>query len=72
MLIFMFLGPVVDSIFLYINGTVNNSLTANFYTDSDIKTVTDLYNVYQWVPYLALGVVIFYALNYSNIKKGGE
>lgn len=72
MLVFMFLGPVMDHIYLYINGTTQNPLTVNFYTDSDIKTVNDIYNVYRWIPYLALGVVVFYAINYSNLKKGGE
>jgi hypothetical protein len=71
-LVFMFLGPVVDSVYGYINSSQNNTYSANFYTDSDIKTATDLYNVYQWIPYLAIGVIIFYALNYSNMKKGGE
>lgn len=72
MLVFIFFGPVVDSVYIFINGTVNNSLTNNFYTQSDMHTVTDLYNCYQWVPYIAIGVVVFYALNYSSMKKGGE
>ena len=72
MLVFMFLGPVMDNIYAYINGTVNNPLSVNFYTDSDMKTVNDLYNVFKWIPYLAFGVVVFYAINYSNLKKGGE
>jgi hypothetical protein len=72
MLMFMFLGPIVDQLYIYMNSTVNNSLTVGFYTTSDMNTVNDLYNIYQWIPYLCIGVIIFYALNYSNLKKGGE
>ena len=70
-LVFMFLGPVVDSVYAFVNNSANNNLTANFYTASDIQTATSIYQTYQWIPYLAIGVVIFYALNYSNMKKGG-
>jgi hypothetical protein len=72
MLVFMFLGPIMDQLYIYIDNTSANPLTASFYTASDLKTTRDIYNVFAYIPYLAIGVVIFYALNYSNMKKGGE
>lgn|GEM_PF-3092482 len=76
MFVFMLLGPLMDQLYIYMhlapqNLTINNQ-TMVFYTASDLETSDDLYELYKWLPYLALGVVIYYSINYSNMKKGGE
>lgn len=76
MFVFMILGPLMDQLWIYMHTTPTNitmnGTNVSFYTASDIKTSDDLYNLYAWLPYMALGVVIYYAINYSNMKKGGE
>jgi hypothetical protein len=42
---------------------------ANFYNDTDIKAVDDLYGVYKWIPIVALSVGLVYIINYSNLHK---
>lgn len=76
MFVFMLLGPLMDQLYVYMhlapqNLTMNNQ-TMVFYTASDLETSDDLYELYKWLPYLALGVVIYYAINYSNMKKGSD
>jgi len=76
MFIFMLLGPIMDQLYIYMhlapmNITMGGQSVA-FYTASDIQTSDDLYELYKWIPYLALGVVIYYAINYSNFKKGSD
>ena len=76
MFVFMLLGPLMDQLYIYMhlapqNLTINNQ-TMVFYSPSDLQTSDDLYELYKWLPYLALGVVIYYAINYSNMKRGSE
>lgn len=76
MFTFMLLGPLVDQLYIYMHlapmsYTIGNT-TTTYYTSSDLQTSDDLYELYKWLPYMALGVVIYYAINYSNMKRGGE
>lgn len=76
MFIFMLLGPLMDQLYIYMHYAPMNitmgDQTMSFYTASDLQTSDDLYELYKWLPYLALGVVIYYAINYSNFKRGSE
>lgn len=76
MFVFMLLGPLMDQLYIYMhlapqNLTINNQ-TMVFYTASDLETSDDLYDLYKWLPYMALGVVIYYAINYSNMRRGSD
>ena len=64
MFIFITLSPLLDSGYLYIHHA-----PANFYNDTDIKAVDDLYSVYKWIPIVALSVGLVYIINYSNLLK---
>lgn len=65
MLAFAVLGNLMDHAWLYIH-----SAPSNFYSSSDVQTVDSLYDIFRFIPFIALGVVIVYAINYSNLKKG--
>lgn len=65
MLAFAVFGPMLDRAWLYIH-----SAPSNFYTAGDVQTVDSLYDIFRFIPFVALGVVIIYAINYSNLKKG--
>ena len=67
MFLFITLGPLLDSGYLYIHHA-----PVNFYNDTDIKAVDDLYGVYKWIPLVALSVGLVYIINYSNLLKGIE
>lgn len=76
MFIFMLLGPLMDQLYIYMhlapmNMTIDGQ-TVTYYTASDLETSDKLYELYKWLPYLALGVVIYYSINYSNMKRGSE
>jgi hypothetical protein len=64
MFLFITLGSLMDSGYLYIHHA-----PGNFYNDTDIKAVDDLYGVYKWIPIVALSVGLVYIINYSNLKK---
>lgn len=76
MFIFMLLGPLIDQLYIYMHLAPMNIVMGNqtmaFYTASDLETSDQLYELYKWLPYLALGVVIYYAINYSNMKRGSD
>jgi hypothetical protein len=65
MFLFITLGPLLDSGWIYIHHA-----PVNFYNDTDIKAVDDLYGVYKWIPIVALSVGLVYIINYSNLLKG--
>jgi hypothetical protein len=64
MFLFITLGSLLDAGYLYVHHA-----PANFYNDTDIKAVDDLYGVYKWIPLVALSVGLVYIINYSNLKK---
>lgn len=64
-LLFVLLGPLMDGAWTYMNHA-----PAGFYTTSDIETTNKLYDFYRFIPLIALGVVVYYVINYSNMKKG--
>ena len=76
MFIFMLLGPLMDQLYIYMHlapmNITTGGQTVTFYSASDIQTADDLYQLYKWLPYMALGVVIYYAINYSNMRRGSE
>jgi hypothetical protein len=65
MFLFITLGPLMDAGWIYIHHA-----PANFYNDTDMKAVDDLYGVYKWIPIVALSIGLVYIINYSNLKKG--
>lgn len=64
MLLFVVLGPMMDAAWLYAHHA-----PAGFYDATDISTVDDLYNVYRFIPLVAITVIVFFIVNYSNLKK---
>jgi hypothetical protein len=58
------LGPLIDTFYIFISGDANG-----FYTAQDIKFTSDLYNFWRYIPIIAIGLVVFYAINYSNWKR---
>ena len=58
------LGSLMDAGYLYIHHA-----PGNFYNDTDIKAVDDLYGVYKWIPIVALSIGLVYIINYSNLLK---
>jgi hypothetical protein len=64
MLLFVVLGPLMDAGYLYVHHA-----PAGFYNDSDVSTVDDLYGLYKYIPLVAMTVIIFFIVNYSNLKK---
>jgi hypothetical protein len=64
MLLFVVLGPLMDGAWLYVHHA-----PAGFYNDSDVSTVNDLYNLYKYIPLVAMTVIVFFIVNYSNLKK---
>ncbi len=66
-LLFVMLGPVYDNCWTYMHNSVN---TTDLYTQSDVDTLDDIYNFIRLIPLVALGVIIYYAINYSNLKRG--
>jgi hypothetical protein len=63
-LLFVLLGPLMDAGWLYMNHA-----PAGFYTTSDIETSNKLYDFFRFIPLIALGVVVYYVINYSNLRK---
>jgi hypothetical protein len=64
-LLFVLLGPMMDAGWTYMNHA-----PAGFYTTSDIETSNKLYDFFRFIPLIALGVVVYYVINYSNMRKG--
>lgn len=64
MMLFVVLGPVMDAGYLYVHHA-----PVNYYNDTDVKCVDDLYSVYRFIPIAAITVVFFFIINYSNIMK---
>lgn len=64
-LLFVLLGPLMDAGWTYMNHA-----PAGFYTTSDIETSNKLYDFFRFIPLIALGVVVYYVINYSNMRKG--
>lgn len=65
-LLFVILGPLMDSGWWYMH---NAFATTDLYTTSDTQTVDNVYNFFRLIPLAALGVVIYYVINYSNLKR---
>lgn len=65
--VFVCLSPVLDAMYLHID----NSIAANesFYNADDLKFASDIYNLWRFIPLIGFGLVIFYAINYSNWKR---
>jgi hypothetical protein len=63
-LLFVLLGPLMDAGWTYMAHA-----PAGFYTVSDVETVNKLYDIYRFIPLIALGVVVYYVINYSNLRK---
>lgn len=65
-LIYIMLGPFYDHTWMYMHHASN---TTDLYTASDVATSDAIYNFIRLIPLVALGVVVYYAINYSNVKR---
>jgi hypothetical protein len=65
-LIFVMLGPFYDQMWTYMHHATN---TTDLYTQSDVDTFDNIYNFIRLIPLVALGVSVYYVINYSNVKR---
>lgn len=65
-LMFILIGPLYDNSWMYMHHAYN---TTDLYTQSDVDTLDSIYNFIRLIPMVALGVVIYYVINYSNLKR---
>lgn len=61
------LSPFIDAVYLYMSNAA--AVNSTFYTDIDYEANDDLYNFWHFIPLIGFGLVIFYAINYANVKR---
>jgi hypothetical protein len=62
-LMFVVMGTIMDAGWLY-----SHNAPPSFYTESDISTIDSIYDKYRFLPLIAFTVIIFYIINYANVK----
>jgi hypothetical protein len=65
MFYFIFIGPVLDGLWLYAH-TV--SPTLGYYTAEDLDHITGIYSIMKYVPVYALIIMIVHAIADSNTQ----
>jgi hypothetical protein len=63
--IWVCISPLMDAIFIYVF-----SAPTGLYTTKDYDFIEDVYNLWRFIPLIGFGLIIFYAINYSNWKRG--
>lgn len=61
---FVCISPIMDASYIFANSASNGTYTAD-----DLEFVGDVYDLWRFIPLVGFGLVIFYAINYSNWKR---
>ncbi len=64
-MIFACMGYFMDFSYIFVHDN-----TGGFYAAEDITAMEKLYNLYKFLPVIAVLCVVFYLINYSNMKRG--
>jgi hypothetical protein len=66
MLLFVSIGIFMDETY-----EIAYNAPEGLYTAEDLDTIGTLYDLYKYIPMLALVIILIYAINYAN-NKGSD